>query len=86
MLKILIGNESYHNFLSFYQGHWDYVEVLFLIRSTLIDTVLCISVGPRPHGLQTREIIKIMTDPCKPINFDVFSWELSKKKNSKWPT
>ena len=26
-----------------------------------VSTVLCISVGPRPHGLETRVIIKIST-------------------------
>jgi hypothetical protein len=37
--------------------------------------VLCISVGPRPHGLETRVIIKISTHPCYPRTFDCFSWD-----------
>ena len=41
-------------------------------ESGLISTVLCISVGPRPNGLETRLIIKILTHPCYPRNFDCF--------------
>jgi hypothetical protein len=56
------------------------------------DTVLCISVGPRSHGLETRVIIKILTHHCFPRTFDCFSWVKAKKngkikiKNQKWPT
>jgi hypothetical protein len=39
------------------------------------DTVLCISVGPRPHWMETRVIIKISTLPCYPKTFDCFSWD-----------
>jgi hypothetical protein len=55
-----------------------------------MGTVLCISVGPRPHGLETRLIIKISAHPCYPRNFDCFSCDEAKKKlekkNPKWPT
>ena len=39
----------------------------------LACTVLCINVGPRPHGLETRVIIKISTNPCNPRTFDCFA-------------
>ena len=41
-------------------------------------TVLCISVGPRPHGLETRVNIKISAHPCSPRTFNCFSWDLAK--------
>ena len=34
---------------------------------------------PGGFWLETRLIIKSLTHPCKLINFDIFSWELSKK-------
>ena len=34
----------------------------------------------------TFGLIKISTHPCYPKNFDWFSWEWKKEKNSKWPT
>jgi CRP-like cAMP-binding protein len=38
-----------------------------------LTTVLCISVGPKPYGLETRIIITISTHPCYPRTFDCFS-------------
>ena len=35
--------------------------------------------GVSDYWLETRLIIKILTYPCIPINFDEFSWESSKK-------
>ena len=47
---------------------WEYGhrKYLFSLQGPGLQctTVLCISVGPRPHGLQTRVIIKISTHPC----------------------
>ena len=40
-----------------------------------VTTVLCISAGPRPHGLENRVIIKILTHPCYARTFDCFSWD-----------
>ena len=34
------------------------------VVSDIFFTVLCISVGPRPNGLEARVIIKISTNPC----------------------
>ena len=50
-----------------------------LYRSDLVPTLCCICLGRCCLGLETRVIIKILKNPCKPINFDMFSWEWSKK-------
>ena len=59
------------------------INVNFRLKCS--DTVLCISVGSRPHGLETRIIIKILNHPCHPRSFDCFSWDKAKKekKNEK---
>ena len=49
-----------------------FVHQYFLCTS--LGTVLCISVSPRPLGLETRVIIKISTHSCYPRIFDCFSW------------
>ena len=46
---------------------------------TYAYTLCCICLGRCCLGLETRVIIKILKNPCKPINFDMFSWEWSKK-------
>ena len=39
------------------------------------NTLCCICLGRCYLGLETRVITKILKNPCKPINFDMFSWE-----------
>ena len=45
----------------------------YIDNNLALGTVLCISVRPRPHELETRVIIKISTHPCYPRTFDCFS-------------
>ena len=61
-----------------YTKLWKTSENL-LVSQGLSYTVLCISVGLRPHGLETRVIIKISTHPCYPRTFACFF----KQKKSK---
>ena len=62
---------------------------LFLNVMNMTSTVLCISVGPRPHRLETRVIIKILTilatqEPW--LLFMRLSFFFFENKNPKWPT
>ena len=59
------------NFFWYYIGFVGYL-VFHDFKKIQSDTVLCISVDPRPHGLETRVIIKISTHPCYPRTFDYF--------------
>jgi hypothetical protein len=61
-----------------YQEDSEKSQFASLLKSE--NTVLCISVDPRPHGLETRVNIRISTHPCSPRTFDCFSWDLAKKK------
>ena len=69
----------------FLQNKWQSVVLLL----TLYNAILRIA----RNFLETRENIKISTNPFYHINLGLFSWEWSKKKlfffekkNSKWPT
>ena len=53
----------------------DKVIYLYNFSCRFLNTVLCISVRPRPKRLETRVIIKISTHPCYPRTFDYFSWD-----------
>ena len=50
------------------------------LETPVLYTVLCISVGPRPHGLETSVIIKISTHLCCPRTFTAFQG-IKQKKN-----
>ena len=80
--RVSILNEAYYFKLCLGFEFIRYLRTKEVQLNTLYNTILRIA----RNFLETRENIKILTHPFYHINLVWFSWEWSKKKNSKSPT
>ena len=85
-IQLLVGDQYCSQRLQQSLFHWRTCIILMTKREELESiysrwfTVLCTSVGLKPHGVETRVIIKISSHPCYPRT------AFQEEKNTKRPT